>query len=220
IRSAAGDEIDGGRLSSAMKCLPYELSGSWKIAVAKVHSNVTRSTLPALGVIIGIVAVTLMGTAIGGIQVGFDKSMAIFGDGVLYVSQWPWKRVDDWGDWRARKKNKTEYPEPINRIIAATPNSNLVIAVPTSSLLRSVKHGQSEVGNVLIRGTVCDYLNSSRFDFKEGRFFNDVEPRGGASVCVIGYDVADALFPSETPIEKSVLINGQPFRVVGVISRQ
>jgi putative ABC transport system permease protein len=37
---------------------------------------------------------------------------------------------------------------------------------------------------------------------------------------VIGYDVADALFPSETPIEKSVLINGQPFRIVGVISRQ
>jgi putative ABC transport system permease protein len=37
---------------------------------------------------------------------------------------------------------------------------------------------------------------------------------------VIGYDVADALFPSESPIEKSVLINGQPFRVVGVISRQ
>jgi putative ABC transport system permease protein len=37
---------------------------------------------------------------------------------------------------------------------------------------------------------------------------------------VIGYDVGDALFPSETPIEKSVLINGQPFRVVGVISRQ
>jgi putative ABC transport system permease protein len=39
-------------------------------------------------------------------------------------------------------------------------------------------------------------------------------------VCVIGYDVADALFPSESPIEKSVLINGQPFRIVGVISRQ
>jgi putative ABC transport system permease protein len=49
---------------------------------------------------------------------------------------------------------------------------------------------------------------------------NDVESRSGANVCVIGYDVADALFPSEGPIEKSVLINGQPFRVVGVISRQ
>jgi putative ABC transport system permease protein len=146
--------------------------------------------------------------------------MAIFGDDVLYVSQWPWKPVDDWWNYRDRKKIKTEYAEPINRIIAATPNSNLVIAVPTSSLLRSVKYQQSEVSNVLIRGTVSDYIITSTFDFKEGRFFNDVESRGGASVCVIGYDVADALFPSESPIEKSVLINGQPFRVVGVISRQ
>jgi len=37
---------------------------------------------------------------------------------------------------------------------------------------------------------------------------------------VIGYDVADALFPSEDPIDKSVLINGQPFKVIGIISRQ
>jgi putative ABC transport system permease protein len=203
-----------------MKRLLYEVSESWKIAVAQMRSNKTRSTLTALGVVIGIVAVTLMGTAIGGIQVGFDKSMAIFGDDVLYVSQWPWKQVDDWWNYRDRKKIKTEYAEPINRIIAATPNSNLVVAVPTSSLLRSVKNGQSEVSNVLIRGTVSDYLITSTFDFKEGRFFNDVESRGGANVCVIGYDVADALFPSESPIEKSVLINGQPFRVVGVISRQ
>jgi putative ABC transport system permease protein len=187
-----------------MKRFLYELSESWKIAVAQMRSNKTRSTLTALGVVIGIVAVTLMGTAIAGIQVGFDKSMAIFGDDVLYVSQWPWKPVDDWWNFRDRKKIKTEYAEPINRIIAATPNSNLVI----------------EVSNVLIRGTVSDYLITSTFDFKEGRFFNDVESRSGANVCVIGYDVADALFPSETPIEKSVLINGQPFRIVGVISRQ
>ena len=69
-----------------MKRFLYELSESWKIAVAQMLSNKTRSTLTALGVIIGIVAVTLMGTAIGGIQVGFDKSLAIFGDDVLYVS--------------------------------------------------------------------------------------------------------------------------------------
>ena len=42
--------------------------------------------LTALGVIIGIVAVTLMGTAINGISSGFDKSMAVLGDDVLYVS--------------------------------------------------------------------------------------------------------------------------------------
>jgi putative ABC transport system permease protein len=37
---------------------------------------------------------------------------------------------------------------------------------------------------------------------------------------VVGYDVADALFPSASPIDKSVLINGQPFKIVGVIARQ
>src|ERR1051326_1313529 len=123
-----------------MKRFVYELSESWKIAVAQMRSNKARSMLTALGVIIGIVAVTLMGTAIAGIQVGFDKSMAVFGDDVLYVEQWPWKPVDDWWNFRDRKKIKTEYAEPINRMIAATPNSNLVEAVPSSAFFRRVKY--------------------------------------------------------------------------------
>src|SRR4029077_5457810 len=132
----------------------YELEESWKIAAAQMRSNMTRSMLTALGVIIGIVAVTLMGTAISGISIGFDKSMAIFGDDVLYVGQWPWKNVDDWWNYRDRPKIKTEYAEPLNRMIAATPDSNLVIAIPTSSVYRSVKYTDSEVNNVLVRGTV------------------------------------------------------------------
>jgi putative ABC transport system permease protein len=203
-----------------MKRFLYEVGESWKIAAAQMRSNMTRSALTALGVIIGIVAVTLMGTAIGGISTGFDKSMSIFGDDVLYVGQWPWKNVDDWWNYRDRKKIKTEYAEPLNRMIAATPDSNLVVAVPTSGLYRSVKYADNEVSNVLVRGTVSDYIITSTFDFKEGRFFNEVESRGGANVCVLGYDVADALFPSANPIDKSVLINGQPFNVIGVISRQ
>ena len=203
-----------------MRRFVYEISESWKIAAAQMRSNMMRSTLTALGVIIGIVAVTLMGTAISGISIGFDKSMAIFGDDVLYVGQWPWKQVDDWWNYRDRKKIKTEYAEPINRMIAATPKSNLTVAVPTSSVYRSVKYGNGEVNNVLVRGTVSDYVITSTFDFKEGRFFNELESRGGANVCVVGYDVANALFPSASPLDKPVLINGQPFKVIGVISRQ
>jgi len=203
-----------------MRRFVYEISESWKIAAAQMRSNMMRSTLTALGVIIGIVAVTLMGTAISGISIGFDKSMAIFGDDVLYVGQWPWKQVDDWWNYRDRKKIKTEYAEPINRMIVATPKSNLTVAVPTSSVYRSVKYGNGEVNNVLVRGTVSDYVITSTFDFKEGRFFNELESRGGANVCVVGYDVANALFPSASPLDKPVLINGQPFKVIGVISRQ
>ena len=48
---------------------------------------------------------------------------------------------------------KTEYAEDVNRMIATTPNSNLAIAMPTSSVYRSVKYVENEVGNVLIHGT-------------------------------------------------------------------
>jgi putative ABC transport system permease protein len=185
-----------------------------------MRSNLTRSTLTALGVIIGILAVTLMGTAIGGISIGFDKSMAVLGDDVLYVTQWPWKRVDDWWNYRDRKKIKTEYAETLNRIIDATPNSNLIVAVPTSNVFRSIKYGGNQVENVFVLGTTSDFIVTSTIDCKEGRFFSNMESRGGASVVVIGYDVADALFPSESPIDKQVLINGQLFKVVGVNTRQ
>src|SRR5207302_8409682 len=150
-----------------MKRFLYELEESWRIAYAQMRSNLTRSTLTALGVIIGIVAVTLMGTAIGGIQVGFDKSMAVLGDDVLYVTQWPWKAVDDWWNYRDRKKIQNEYAETINRMIAAIPNSNLVVAVPTSSLMRSIKYGGNEVENVFTLGTTSDCTVTSTIDCKD-----------------------------------------------------
>src|SRR5437588_1290496 len=203
-----------------MKRFLYELEESWKIAAAQMRSNMTRSTLTALGVIIGIVAVTLMGTAISGISIGFDNSMSVLGDDVLYVTQWPWKPVDDWWNYRDRKKIETDYAEKINRVIAATPSSDLIVAVPTSSLMRSVKHGGNEVDGVFTLGTTSDFTLTSTIDCKEGRFFNEIESREGAQVVVIGYDVADALFPSESPIDKLVVINGQHFKVIGVNARQ
>ncbi len=203
-----------------MKRFLYELGESWKIAAAQMRSNLTRSTLTALGVIIGIIAVTLMGTAVNGISIGFDKSMAVLGDDVLYVTQWPWKPVDDWWNYRDRKKIKTEYAETLNRMIAATPNSNLVVAVPTSNFMRSVKYGGNQVDNVFVLGTTSDFIVTSTIDCTSGRFFNELESRDGANVVVIGYDVADALFPSQSPINKSVLINGQLFKVIGVNTRQ
>ena len=203
-----------------MKRFLYELEESWKIAAAQMRSNMTRSTLTALGVIIGIVAVTLMGTAVSGISIGFDNSMSVLGDDVLYITQWPWKPVDDWWNYRDRKRIETDYAEKINRIIAATPNSNLIVAVPTSSLMRSVKYGGNEVDGVFTLGTTADFTVTSTIDCKEGRFFNEIESREGAQVVLIGYDVADALFPSESPIDKTVLINGQNFKVIGVNARQ
>ena len=183
-------------------------------------ANKTRSFLTALGVIIGIVAVTLMGTAINGISVGFDKSMSVIGDDVLYIEQYPWTRMNDWWNYRDRKKIRTEYADKINHQIAVTPNTNLMVAVPTMSLVRSVKFGDNSVDNVYILGTTADYALISTLECSEGRFFNEIESRGGDEVCVVGYDVADALFSGGSALEKRVLINGHAFKVIGTLSRQ
>jgi putative ABC transport system permease protein len=203
-----------------MKRFLYELTESWKIAAAQMRANLTRSMLTALGVIIGIVAVTLMGTAIGGIQTGFDNSMAVLGEDVLYVDQQPWIRRNDWWNFRSRKKIKTEYAETLNRMISASDRSNLLLAVPAASWFRTVKRGENAANNVYILGTTSDFTAISTVDCTKGRFFNEIESRGGADVVVIGYDIADALFPSEEPVDKSVLINGHPFKVIGVNTRQ
>jgi putative ABC transport system permease protein len=203
-----------------MRRFLYELTESWKIAAAQMAANKTRSVLTALGVIIGIVAVTLMGTAINGISAGFDKSMTVIGDDVLYVQQHPWTRMNDWWRYRDRKKILTEYADKINHAIAVTPNSTLMIAVPTMSLLRSVKYGDNSVDNVYILGTTADYALISTIDCREGRFFNALESRGGADVCVVGYDVADALFAGREALDKKILINGHAFKVIGSLSRQ
>lgn len=203
-----------------MKRLLYELSESWKIALAQMAANKTRSMLTALGVIIGIVAVTLMGTAINGISAGFDKSMSFIGDDVLYVTTRPWTRVDDWWNYRDRPKIRTEYAEKINHTIAATPNTNLAIAVPTMSLVRSVKAGDNSVDNVFILGTTADYSLISTIDCEKGRFFSNVESQGGAEVCVVGYDVADALFADTGGLDKKIQINGHAFKIIGSLAKQ
>lgn len=197
-----------------------EVSESFRIAASVIRAHKMRSALTALGVIIGIIAVTLMGSAIGGIETGFERSLAVIGDDILYVEKWPWRHVDDWWNYRNRRVMDVKYAERLNRIIEKTPNSHLVIAVPTINTMRSIKYGDNEVRGVFTQGTNHDFLITSTPTFKEGRFFNETEARGGRNVVVLGYDVAEALFPNEPALGKTVLISGTPFRVLGVYAKQ
>jgi putative ABC transport system permease protein len=203
-----------------MKRLYYELSESVRIAAAQIRANKLRSALTALGVIIGIVAVTLMGTAIKGIDAGVDRSMAGFGDDILYVSKWPWRDVNDWWNYRNRRPIKHEYAPQINAWIADHPQSPLKLAVPTGERFTTIIRGEYRVNNIYTMGTTSDYARITRSDMKEGRFFGDFEGQAGSNVCIIGYDVADALFPSESPLGKTIRIRDQNFQVIGVVAKQ
>ncbi len=203
-----------------MKRLLYELTESFRIAFAQIRANKLRSVLTALGVIIGIVAVTLMGTAIRGIDTGFTKSLAMLGDDVLYVQKWPWGGVEDWWNYANRPPIRPEDADKINRIIEQTPNSLLEVAVPVSARGNSVKAGENKVSGVFTIGTTADYGRLISADFSEGRLFNDTEAAGGRPVCVLGFDVAEALFQNRSSIDQTVMIGGHPFTVIGVVAKQ
>jgi putative ABC transport system permease protein len=112
------------------------------------------------------------------------------------------------------------YAEQLQRIIQDTPKSELVVAVPAMNTMRSVKYGDNSIRGVFTQGTTADFLQTSTSQFKEGRFMTDLESRSGRNVTVLGYDVAEALFPSSSALGKTVIIDSTPFRVVGVYAKQ
>ncbi len=203
-----------------MKRLLYEFTESCRIALAQIRANKMRSVLTALGVIIGIVAVTLMGTAIRGIDTGFQNSLAMLGDDVLYVDKWPWGPVEDWWNYNNRPQVVPQEAEALNRVIAATTNSLLEIAVPVASRTCTVKVGDTKLNGVYTLGTNSEYVRVNGAEYREGRLFSETEAETAAQVCTLGSDVADALFPSRSPLGQHVNVNGQPFEVVGVFAKQ
>ena len=203
-----------------MRRLLFEFTESCRIAYAQLIANRTRSFLTALGVIIGIIAVTLMGTAIGGINTGFNKSMALLGDDILYVSKHPWATDrDDW-TFRNRRDIKPEYAERLQTIIDASANSQLVKAVPTANTFKNVVRGDYQASNVFTLGTTDEYMQIASLDFREGRFFNATESRGARNVCILGCDVADALFPERSAIDQTVTLGNSKFHVIGIFAKQ
>jgi putative ABC transport system permease protein len=198
-----------------------EITESFRIAFTQLRVHKLRSLLTALGVIIGIVAVTLMGTAIRGIDIGFQNSLAMLGDDVVYVEKWPWTNVTDWWNYANRPQIMPESSEKLNRIIEATPHSLLDIAVPCAGSSVTINAAGNQAGGVQLLGTNSDYGRVMVADFQDGRLFTSSEADAGRSVCVLGYDVAQALFPNRPALDQTVFLQGgHPFRVIGVIARQ
>jgi putative ABC transport system permease protein len=202
-----------------MKNLAEWVEG-FRIAAHQVAANRTRSILTALGVAIGIIAVTLMGTAISGIDTGFNRSMSGFGDDVLYIEQWPWTTTDDYWQFRNRPDIKLSAAERLNEMVAANPGSLLELAVPAPASIQTLTFGKRQVSNVYAMGTTNEYAYLSATNCQKGRFIDEAESRGARNVCVIGQDVASGLFSAEDPIGKTIQVRDQEYRVVGVFARQ
>ncbi|MDX2110260.1 MAG: ABC transporter permease [Verrucomicrobiota bacterium] len=203
-----------------MRLFISELIESIRIALEQLRAHKMRAGLTTLGVVIGIVAVTLMGVAINGINIGFQNSMNMLGSDIFYVEKQSWVGEDEWWQIKDRPDIKADYAEQLNTIFANTTDSTLALAVPSLQRGGNVKYEGNEVNRVWITGTTDKYVLTNTASYTEGRFFTEAEVNSSAMVCIIGFDVAKELFPGISPIGKKVRIRKATFEIIGVFARQ
>jgi len=200
-----------------------EFTEAFRIAGEQLRLHKTRSLLTALGVIIGIVAVTLMGTAIKGINKGFSESLDMIGQDILYLDRWPWGDVgDNWVKYRNRPHIDLGDAERINEWIAGRPDSALRLAIPSKLAFSTLKRDDRDISDIYTHGTSADFALMNTADLLEGRFFTAGENESRRFVIVLGYDVADTLFPEgpRRALGEEVKLRGRTFEVIGVLQRQ
>ncbi len=210
-------------MPSPVRNIIVDINESVRIALEQLLAHKFRSLLTALGVIIGVWAVILIGVGINGIDAGFDKSMNMLGPNSFYVEQWPWRDVgDEWPKYRKRPSIETDYAEGLNTIISDTPNSLLEVAVPTLQIRRNVSYGEESANGIQIMGTNADFSYINTAEIAQGRFFNSTEATSGQNVVILGHGVVKALFPNQENeiIGKRVKIDRILFHVIGTLEEQ
>ena len=184
------------------------------ISLSAVFANKTRSILTALGIIIGVVSVTMMGTLISGLDKTFESSMSWLGKDILYVSRYEWFGDMEWWEVRNRPRIRPEYVDKVKE------RSKYALAVaPVMQRGASLSLGEKETRTEIF-GTNEDYMETITTNIAQGRFFSKNEDRSGARVTVIGDGIKEAFFGNNDPIGKYIKIDNIKFRVIGVLEKQ
>jgi putative ABC transport system permease protein len=192
-----------------------ELKEGLMIAFGAIRANKMRSVLTAVGIFIGILSVTLMGTAIEGLNRAFNESISAIGADVLYVQKFPWGGGNNWWQMRNRKNISIQHARTIER------QADMAASVsPVIGTARNVKYERKIVENAIIVGTDEEFTITSNVNVAIGRWLMALEVSGGRPVCVLGSEIAEGLFPNVTPIGRSIKVGGYPYRVVGVLEKQ
>lgn len=192
-----------------------EIKESLIIAINAIRGNKMRSFLAALGIVIGITAVTLMQTAIEGINRAFESSIASVGADVLYVQKFEWFGKEDFEVYRNRKDLTLQHYEFLKRFSQTSSSIS-----PSAGTGRMVQYGSLSLEGVFVIGTTDEYQKTVGLNIDDGRFMTAKEVENAYPVCMIGMDVKNGLFANINPIGKIIKVGSYSFRIIGIIEKQ
>jgi putative ABC transport system permease protein len=193
-----------------------EIREGVRLALESIRGNKFRSFMTIIGVMIGVGAVILVNTIMDGFEEYARESVDKIGSNVMYIQKWgEGTDFDNLTEQERKRKNITMEEAyairdmcPLVKAVSPEKKSYDNIAKYKDRQVRSPDD---------FRGCWPEQAIVTNRDMSHGRFIDYNDMRRNAMVCVIGPEIADALFDERAEaIGKEIRINGSNFTVIGV----
>ena len=182
---------------------------SVRIALRSIGANKMRSGLTMLGIIIGVMAVITMLSIGRGMQNTVTAQINSMGTNLLFVRP---------GNTQAGgvRQNENAATLTLDDADALMSLPNVVGVAPTIDGMGQLAYlGNNAVGRLM--GVTPEYQDTMNANVASGEFVSASQVTGRSAVVVLGSQIATTLFDTADPVGQSIRINGQTFRVIGVM---
>jgi ABC-type antimicrobial peptide transport system permease subunit len=191
--------------------------------MATLLANKLRSFLTVFGVVIGIITVMLIASIISGVDVAVKKEVESFGTRSIYISKFnPGIHIG-----RLSREERMRKELTYDDALALTALPTIELSVPFLDITNNffgrklmVSGGGKTSAGVALQGTLPDFERAGTQIISEGRFFSQFENDTNQDVCVVGSKVADDFFRFGSPVNQTIKIGEEEYRVVGVLQKR
>jgi putative ABC transport system permease protein len=183
------------------------------IALRAIWEYKLRSFLTVLGNVVAVTSIIAVVSLVQGMnQYVTDTIETSVGVDNFTIQRMPVVRTQQDED-RVRNNPRIKLEEAA-AIKKFSDNVGAIAAQANASATMSFRN--ESVDGAQVMGVSPDYINFGTFDVERGRLISPVEIASQRRVAIIGWDVADKLFGPVDPLDKTISIARQQFRVVGV----
>jgi putative ABC transport system permease protein len=188
-------------------------------AIRTLRGNKLRSALTLLGIVIGVVAVVAMAATIEGLRRKISSDLAQLGSGVFQVQKQPTGGFND--NDRAKYDKRKDFTLRDVDLLQTQCTSCLRVGGEAWEFGRDLSANGHPIQTMSASaGATAAFFDNNGYALASGRLFDEGEARSGMRVVVIGADIADVMFPDQSPIDNSLVVRGQRFRVIGTLARR